>query len=70
MAHAAVGADLGEPLDVLRALAAQVALDLELLDRVAKLDRLLLGQVLDVGVGVDPDLLQQSFAVERPTPWT
>ena len=57
--EAAVGADLRQALDVLRAVAAQVALDLEVLDSVAQLDRLLLGQVLDVGVRVDADLVEQ-----------
>ena len=70
VAQAAVGADLGQALDVLRALAAEVAFDLARLDRVAKLDRLVLGEVLDVGVRVDSALARISFAVERPTPWT
>src|SRR5215211_6504944 len=54
MPQAAVGADLREPLDALGAVAAQVALDLAGLDRLAKLNHLVVGQVLDVGVGVDP----------------
>src|SRR3954453_21923418 len=53
VAEAAVGADLHQPLLVLRALAAQVALDLARLDRLAQLDDLVLGQVLDMGIGVD-----------------
>src|SRR5690606_20175369 len=56
--QAAVGADLHQPFDVLRALAAQVALDLPLLDRLAQLDDLLLGQILDLHVGVDPGLAE------------
>src|SRR3954452_19654989 len=53
VAEPAIGADLHQPLLVLRALAAQVALDLARLDRLAQLDDLVLGQVLDRGVGVD-----------------
>ena len=53
VAKAAVGADLGQPLDVLGALAAQVPLHLTGLDRLAKLHHLVVGQVLDVGVPVD-----------------
>ena len=46
MAEAAVGADLAEALDRLRALAAQVTLDLELgVDVVAELRDLLVGEV-------------------------
>ena len=54
MAQAAVGADLHQALDVLGALAAQVALDLEVLDRVAQLDDLVVGEVAHARVGVDP----------------
>jgi hypothetical protein len=51
VADAPVGADLAEPLDRLRAVAAQVALDLEVLvDVLAELGDLLVGQVLDLGV--------------------
>src|SRR4051794_41532134 len=58
MAQAPVGADLLQALDVLGALPAQIALDLVVLDRVAKLDDLVLGQVLDVGVRIDAGLLE------------
>ena len=51
VADAAVRADLAEPLDRLRALAAQVALDLELrVDVVAELRDLLVGEVPDLRV--------------------
>src|SRR5262249_24018189 len=56
--QAPIGADLLEALDVLGALPAQVALDLAVLDRIAKLDDLVLGQVLDRGVGIDARLLE------------
>src|SRR5262249_37074049 len=49
----AIGADLHQPFDVLGALAPQVALDLAVLDRLAQLHHLVLGEVLDGGVGVD-----------------
>ena len=70
VAQAAVAADLLQALDVLRALAAQVALDREVLvDRVAQLGDLVLGEVADVGVGVDPDLARAACStVERPIP--
>src|SRR5581483_9230388 len=53
---AAIGADLRQPLDVLRALPAEIALDLAGLDRLAQLDDLVVGEVLDVGVGVHAHL--------------
>src|SRR6478735_4367203 len=53
VAQAAVGADLHQPFDVLRALAAKVSLDLVLLDRLAQANHLVLGQVFDQGVGID-----------------
>src|SRR5688572_26380426 len=59
MTNAAVRTDLGKTLDVLRTLAAQVTLDLEILDRVAQLDLLVLGEVLDVSVRVDLGLLEE-----------
>src|SRR5688572_19714927 len=55
VAKAAVGADLGQSLDVLGALAAQVPFHLLGLDRLAKLHHLVVGQVLDVGVRIDAD---------------
>src|SRR5262249_43406399 len=60
MADAAIGADLREPLHVLRALAAQLALDSPRLDRLAKLHDLVVGEVLDVGVGADPGLAEDA----------
>src|SRR4029079_18088765 len=45
VAKPAVGADLGQPLDVLGAVAAQIPLHLFGLDRLAKLHDLVVGQV-------------------------
>src|SRR5712692_3169631 len=60
VAEPAVGPDLLQALDVLRALAAQVALDGDVaIDRLAQLDDLVVGEVTDVGVGVDPQLRKQ-----------
>jgi hypothetical protein len=57
MADPAVGADLGEPLDRLLPVAAQVTLDLEIrVDVVAELGDLFVGEVLDLRVGVEPEL--------------
>src|SRR5262249_59304380 len=58
VAQAPGGADLLKAFDVLRALAAEVPLPLAGLDRLAELDDLVLGQVLDLGVRVDPGLLE------------
>src|SRR5579875_1261415 len=60
MAQTAVGADLLQALDRLRALAAQVTLDDErAVDQVAELDDLLLGEVAHLAIGLDPDLREQ-----------
>jgi hypothetical protein len=56
VAETAVGADLGQPLDVLGSFASQLALDLARLDGLAKLHDLVLGQVLDLRVGIDAGL--------------
>jgi hypothetical protein len=57
VADAPVRADLGEPLDRLLPLAAQVALDLETrVDVVAELRDLFVGEVLDLRVRVEPEL--------------
>src|SRR5262249_43667182 len=56
--QAAVGADLHQPFDVLRAFPPEGTLDLTVLDRVAQLDRLVLGQVFALDPGVDPGLLE------------
>jgi hypothetical protein len=57
MADAAVRADLGEPLDRLLPLAAQVSLDLEVrVDEVAELGDLFVGEVLDLRVGAQAEL--------------
>ncbi len=57
MADAAVGADLGEPLDRLLPVAAQVSLDLELrVDVVAELGDLFVGEVLDLRVRIEAEL--------------
>src|SRR5712692_7357524 len=58
VAHASVGADLRQALDRLRALAAQVALDLEVrVDVLAQLRDLLVGQVADLRVRGKAELL-------------
>jgi hypothetical protein len=57
MADATVGTDLGEPLDRLLPVAAQVALDLEVrVDVVAELRDLFVREVLDLRVRVEPEL--------------
>ena len=57
MADAAVRADLGEPLDRLLPLAAQVTLDLEVgVDVVAELRDLFVGEVLDLRVRTEAEL--------------
>jgi hypothetical protein len=54
---AAVGADLGEPLDRLLPVAAQVSLDLEIrVDVVAELRDLFVGEVLDLRVRAEVKL--------------
>src|SRR5665647_1679209 len=54
VADALVAADVHEPLDVLRALAPQIALDRDVAgDRVAQPHDLFFGEVADLGVGVD-----------------
>src|SRR5215203_1728398 len=53
VAQAPVGADLHQPFYVLGALAAEVSLDLALLDRFTQTHDLVLGQVFDQRVGVD-----------------
>src|SRR5215218_1593828 len=58
MAQAPVGADLHQPFYVLRAVAAEVALNFAVLDRLAKFHHLVLGQVFDQGVRVDARLLE------------
>src|SRR3954454_6166792 len=57
VAKSAIGADLRQPLDVLRAIPAKVTLDLLGLDGLAKLHDLVVGQILDVGVRIDPGVL-------------
>jgi hypothetical protein len=57
VADAAVRADLGEPLDRLLAVAAQITLDLEVrVDEVAELRDLFVGQVLDLRVGAEAEV--------------
>jgi hypothetical protein len=57
VADAAVRTDLGEPLDRLLPVAAQVSLDLEVrVDVVAELRDLFVGEVLDLRVGVKAEL--------------
>ena len=55
MTQAAVAADLGQALDVKRGLAAQVALNDEVVvDALTQLGLFLVGEILHSGVGVDP----------------
>ena len=70
MAQALVAADLHLALDVLLDLAAQVALDLEVLvDVGADAVDLFVGEVTDPGVRVDAELAAQiCCAVVRPMP--
>ena len=68
MAKAPVGADLHQPFDVLGAVAAQVALDLAVLDRLAQPDDLVLGQVFGMGAGVDLGLLEDLLRRRVPIP--
>jgi hypothetical protein len=57
MARAAVSADLLQALDRLRALAAEVALDLEVpVDEVPELGDLLVREITDLLVGREPEL--------------
>jgi hypothetical protein len=58
MTQTAIRTDLLKALDVLRTLTAKVSLDLAGLDGLAELHGLVLGQILDLGVGVHPDFLQ------------
>jgi len=65
----AVAADLLQALDVLRALAPQVALDDQpRIDQVAQLDDLFLGQVANLAVRLDPDLGEQLVGRRTPDP--
>ena len=60
MAQATVGPDLHQALDVLGALAAQVAFDGEVVvDRVAELGDLVLCEIADVGVRRDLEVVEQ-----------
>src|SRR5436309_1800884 len=69
VAEPAVGADLLEALDVLGALAAQVALHAQfVVDHLAELAHLVLGEVLHVGVGVHAGLLQSEARLGLPDP--
>src|ERR1019366_1187620 len=67
--QAAIAADLLQSLDVLRLLAPQISLDRErLVDRVAQLGNLVLGQVAHVGVGADSRLRQQLVRLRPADP--
>src|SRR3954452_13765290 len=60
VAHATVGPDLHQALDVLGALAAQIAFDREVVvDRVSELRHLVLGEITDIGVRRDAELREQ-----------
>jgi hypothetical protein len=58
VAQAAVGADLLQPLDVLGTVAAEVALDGVVVDLLAQLDDLVVGEVADAAVGIHAGLVQ------------
>ena len=69
MAQAAVATDLLQALDVLRALPAEIAFDDNgVVDQVTKLDNLVLGQVADLAVRLDPDSASSLLDVGRPIP--
>ncbi len=69
MAQPAVAADLHQPLDVLRHLAAKVAFDLQLaVDVLTEADDLLLGEVADTRVGLMPVSRSTFWLVVRPMP--
>ena len=69
MAQAAVRTDLREPLDRLLALAAKVALDLDLgVDVVTELRDLVVGEVADLRVRREADLVRDLLAVGCPMP--
>ena len=56
MAKPAVAGEVHQPLDVHRGLAAKVALDrMVLVDRLADVQHLLVGEVLDPLLGGDPE---------------
>ena len=66
MAQAAIAADLGQTLDVHRGLTAQVALDeIVMLNGLTQLGLLLVGQILDAGIGVDTGGLQDLRSAGR-----
>src|SRR4051794_124971 len=58
MTDPAIAADLHQALDVLRALAAQVTLDREVVDRLAQPGDLVLGEVAHLAVRFDVRLAQ------------
>jgi hypothetical protein len=58
MTQTAIRTDLLKTLDVLGALPSKVSLDLAGLDCLAEFHGLVLGQILDLGVGIYADLLQ------------
>ena len=67
MANAAIAADLTEALDRLGALAPEVAFDLEVgVDVALEARRLLVGQVLDLRVGREPELGEHVPGGRRP----
>src|SRR5579871_294501 len=65
--HAAVAADLHQPLDVHRDLFAEIALDAALLlDDAADLPHVVLGQILHADIGADPGVLQDGVRADAP----
>src|SRR5262249_29637120 len=69
MTQASVAADLLQPFDVLRTLAPQIALDREaVVDRVAQLCHLVLGEVAHIRVGAHPHLREDLVRGRAPDP--
>src|SRR5438105_3890598 len=69
MANPPVGADLAEPLDRLRALAAEITLDLEVLVDVGpELRDLVLGEVTDLRIGIQAERARDRARSRLPDP--
>src|ERR1700749_4763539 len=69
VAQASIAADLLKALDVLRTLSPQVALDDDLrVDQLAQLDDLLLSQVANLAIRLDPDLREEMVGRRPPNP--
>src|SRR5690606_31255437 len=68
MPNAAVAAEIHQPLDIHRRLAAQIAFDRELRDEIPKLADLGLGQILDARRRIDPRGLAGGERTAAPDP--